>query len=261
MTVDLPYLSASRIKTYLMCPQKYRLTYIDKVPWAFTPAALVVGTAVHAAIEQFYRAWMDGHRLPLADLHDVYNESWKEGIAGKTLDTDDPAPLRDQGRDLITVLHEQVHPQNVVAVEQDFRVPLIASDTGEVLDIDLVGRIDLVEADDQGNIVIADNKTLARRPSEQDLALDLQLTAYAYAARHMDLIPNDTTALLRIDALLKQKTPSLAQIYTTRSPDADIRFVHLAADIIHAIQSGAFPANPGWACSGCPLRPACSFWS
>ncbi|GBE29092.1 PD-(D/E)XK nuclease superfamily protein [bacterium BMS3Bbin04] len=257
MDYELPYLSASRIKCYLSCPQKFKLQYVLKTPWAFQPSAMVLGIAVHEAIEVYYKTWMDGRRLSLSDMHDVFEESWRTETDGKRLDVDDPEPAKNMGKDLVATFHDQVRPQNVMAIEYDFRVPLLFKDSGEVLGVDLVGRIDLIEADNAGNIVIADSKTMARRPSEQDLAIDLQLSAYAYAARQLGIVHADETVLLRIDALMKTKTPAFIQLFTTRTPDSDTQFVRLAADIIHAVVSGAFPANPGWQCGGCVVGDTC----
>jgi hypothetical protein len=50
----------------------------------------------------------------------------------------------------------------VVAVEQPFAVPLIDQETGEVLDRDLVGTLDLLERDANG-LVVVDLKTSARK--------------------------------------------------------------------------------------------------
>jgi hypothetical protein len=50
-----------------------------------------------------------------------------------------------------------------VAVEQPFDVPLIDLDTGEVLDRGLVGKLDLLERDGRGGLVVVDLKTAARK--------------------------------------------------------------------------------------------------
>ncbi len=51
----------------------------------------------------------------------------------------------------------------VVAVEQPFAVPLIDQETGEVLDRDLVGSLDLLERDRGGRLVVLDLKTSGRK--------------------------------------------------------------------------------------------------
>ena len=75
----------------------------------------------------------------------------------------------------------------VVAVEQPFAVPLIDQETGEVLERDLVGTLDLLERDAEG-LVVVDLKTSARkytRPAGRDgaAALGLQLRGRAQLVR------------------------------------------------------------------------------
>ncbi|MCB2213006.1 PD-(D/E)XK nuclease family protein [bacterium] len=277
MNTTPEHLSASRIKTYLQCPLKYRLNYIDNVPWAFKPAALVLGTSIHAAVEAYYRARMDGTTLSPVDMKDVIDQAWEAGSSTDIpLDAKDPGAVRSQGHDLIDVFAENVAPRMILGVETDFRVSLadpvtgdvvVDAHTNEVLDIDLVGRMDLIETDESvtgpsgsvGTPVIVDLKTLARKPSETDLLYDLQLSAYAFAARRTDLVPDDRDVLLRFDVLTKTKRPSFSQHFAIRSPDSDRRFVFLACEIIHAIRSSVFPPNPGWQCGSCTVAHACEF--
>ena len=61
---------------------------------------------------------------------------------------------------------EQVKPgTEVVAVEQPFAVPLIDQETREVLDLDLVGTLDLLERAAEG-LGVVDLKTSARKYTE-----------------------------------------------------------------------------------------------
>ena len=48
MVVTLPdHLSYSQINTYLTCPLRYRLQYVEQIPAAFVPAALAFGSGIH----------------------------------------------------------------------------------------------------------------------------------------------------------------------------------------------------------------------
>jgi hypothetical protein len=63
--------------------------------------------------------------------------------------------------------------------------------------------------------------------------------------------------LLRIDAMIKNKTAVFDQKFTVRTDRTDRRFVRLVVDILHAMEMDAFPANPGWQCQGCNVKSNC----
>ena len=53
-------LSISQIQTYLLCPLKYRFTYIDRIPKPWRSASLSFGSSVHAALEWFHKERLAG---------------------------------------------------------------------------------------------------------------------------------------------------------------------------------------------------------
>lgn len=61
--------------------------------------------------------------------------------------------------------YEDVQPRKIEAVEYPFAVPLSDPNTGEKLDVSLVGVIDLIESDDEGNQFIAELKTSSKADS------------------------------------------------------------------------------------------------
>ncbi len=252
------YISISRINCWLQCPMKYRLQYIEQVPWAFKPAALALGVAVHAAIEVYYRGVQKNEPELLPHLVDVYNDSWKADTEGQELDIDSPEQVRIQGEKLLDTFVNNVHPSMIIAVEQEFRVPLVDPSTGEILDTDFLGRIDLIEADDSGTPVIVDHKTLARRPAEGEYDNNIQLMGYAYAARISEIADPDDDLLLRIDALLKTKTPGFDQRFVVQTPHDAAKFFLIASEVLRGIQTGVFPPHPGWWCKGCPVGYNCT---
>lgn len=83
---------------------------------------------------------------------------------------------------MLVVLHRQREPAaEVVAVEEPFDVPLIDQETGELVDRSLVGSLDLVERDAEGQLVVVDLKTSARRYTDLQVEASLQLSVYSYA--------------------------------------------------------------------------------
>ena len=49
------------------------------------------------------------------------------------------------------------------AVEYPFAVSLCDPNNGDPLDVALVGIVDLIESDDEGNVIVAELKTSAKR--------------------------------------------------------------------------------------------------
>ena len=92
----------------------------------------------------------------------------------------------------------------IVAVEQPFSVPLIDHETGEVLDRDLVGSLDLLERDAEGRLVVVDLKTSARKYTSLQVEASLQLSIYSYATS-MNGLADQEDLRFRFDVLTKTK--------------------------------------------------------
>ena len=72
--------------------------------------------------------------------------------------------MLDLGTRMLALQCDRIEPgTEVIAVEWLFAVPLIDQDTGEVLDRDLVGTLDLLERDSEGRLAVVDLKTAARK--------------------------------------------------------------------------------------------------
>jgi ATP-dependent helicase/DNAse subunit B len=58
------YISWSAISTFRSCPLNYWFRYVAGMPEESVSSALVFGTGIHAAIENFYRAELAGEAKP-----------------------------------------------------------------------------------------------------------------------------------------------------------------------------------------------------
>jgi hypothetical protein len=65
-----PHLSHSRINRYLLCPEQYRLYYVEKLRPRRYSASLVFGQVIHQALSAFFSTGTD----PAA----AFTELWKE---------------------------------------------------------------------------------------------------------------------------------------------------------------------------------------
>ena len=78
---------------------------------------MALGSAVHAAIEGFYREWMDGRQMLVEEVADLFAGYWKAEIDGKSFEPDcDPKALGVQGIDLLEAFARGTQPGKVLAV-------------------------------------------------------------------------------------------------------------------------------------------------
>jgi CRISPR/Cas system-associated exonuclease Cas4 (RecB family) len=162
---------------------------------------------------------------------------------------------------MLSVLCEQFDPcTEIVAVEQPFAVPLIDQETGEVLERDLVGTLDLLERDAKRRLVVVDLKTSARRYTNLQVEASLQLSVYSYATGLLGYADPDDVRL-RFDVLTKTKQPELHRYWTTRDRAANVRLFRLAAEVLRAIEVGVFHPVVSWQCKECPFRSKCWMWA
>lgn len=253
------HLSYTQINTYLQCPQKYKFQYIDKLPWPFTPAALTFGSAIHAALERFYLDRLRGILSFPDDLKSVFDTSLLTTAGEKDLkfkDGFDPVELQKQGHGLLDCFLKHVTPGTVLGVEEAFSLELVDPETGEVLDVPFVGKVDLIEQAPDGQIWLVDFKTASQRYTEDNVRRDLQLSAYSLYARTA-YAGEDSIVRLRFDVLLKTKTPQCVLYTTERTLQDAQRFTRIVLAIWRAIQGGHFYPNPGWQCQDCPYSGHC----
>jgi hypothetical protein len=255
------HISASSLKTFLMCPWKFRLHYVEGAVPEFRPSGLVLGKAVHEAIAVHHRALKDGKLLPVGELSgrldSALDQESRHTVPIDFKDGEDFDVLRMVGRSLVELYHQEAKPQKILAVEQAFQAHLVDPRTGELVEPKLVGVFDLVEADEEGTVSVVEVKTAARRWSAGQVDLDLQGSLYAEAIAQGGLVPEGQEALIEYRILVKNKKPVLDRQYAVRRlGDREIARM-IAVDALKAIEAGSFFRNPGWQCDGCPFRKRC----
>jgi len=257
------HLSFTQIDQYLRCPLKFKFTYVDRLEPDFVPAALAFGSGIHGAAAFFYRAVAKGERPEVGAVQHFFATSWALETRHRPVrfgekDTKESL-LELAGRMLAVLIEQQESGTTIVAVEQPFAVPLIDQETGEVLDRDLVGSLDLLERDAEGRLVVVDLKTAARKFTDLQAELSLQLSVYSYATT-MNGFADQEDVRLRFDVLTKTKQPELHRYWTTRDRAANVRLFRLASEVVYAIEAGVFHPNAGWQCKECPFRSKCWAW-
>lgn len=250
----IDHLSASQIQTYMDCSLKYKFSKIDQLPKPFKSSGLALGSAIHSAVEWLHRRWKQREEVNLGSVLDIFEADWYaqslDEIRYSNGDTSEE--MVTLGKSLLSVYYENAPRDGVLYAELPFRVPLTDRGTGETLDIALDGTFDKIEAGD----IVADLKTWSRTLSQDDLASNIQLTAYSYAYRMLF----KTNPTLRFDVLLKTKTPQFKQFFSLRT-DADHQsFFHLCKEVYNGIRKEVFFPNPSWKCKDCEYRQICWFW-
>lgn len=237
-TRALPHLSHSRIDRYLLCPEQYRLYYIEGLRPKAQAAALAFGKVLHQALAHLFQTGGDPvafFEAAWAQLRDVPLKYGKRGSWGD---------LGASGAQLLAkfMKEELSRFKNVRGIEQPFTL------TVTNLDLPLVGVIDLV-ADVWGKRTVVDFKSAASSYEARTVALSDQLTAYQLAepgAEQVALCVFVKTAAPRIEWHRSKRSPTHLKEYLAK------------VEIVGAeIAASHFYKRPGWWCGLCDYLPVC----
>jgi hypothetical protein len=173
------YVSASRLNSWLACPLKFKLKYLDHVSTPSTPP-LFVGKACHAGLELFYHHRMLSVTLKPTEVAGRLEASWNGMLADEDIAFESPeeeqATKRQTGNLIRAYLayipRDESRP---LAVEAALESPLVDPTTGEDLGIPLVGIVDLI-LDAPTGPLIADFKTAARSSPPLEITHEVQLS-------------------------------------------------------------------------------------
>lgn len=250
-------ISKTQMQTYLMCPRKFYFQYVVALPWEFMPESLPFGRALHEAAAYFYNYLKGQGDKPSLDLVvEEFRRSFRKARGTAVSHTGEDR-LEGSGAALLQCFYEEVRPRKVVEVEYPFSVPLYDPDGGRPLGYQLVGVIDLVESDDEGNLIVAEMKTSSKRYADSQGENQLDGLVYAYALNQLGLRTTEEHTLIRYDVLIKTKTPAFQQIYFNKKPNDYPRFARWIKEILAAIDRQAFYPNFGWGCKQCQFKKAC----
>ena len=138
----------------------------------------------------------------------------------------------------------------VIACEEAFSVNL------PYLDIPVIGVIDLLLEDENGNLIISDYKVTKKAWSASQIDENFQLSIYQLALKKMGFQNRDV--MLRLECLIRNKKPKYQQYYTARSWQSIRQAETIIKAVYNGIQKGVFIPNRGnWKCNCCEYRNAC----
>jgi putative RecB family exonuclease len=233
------FVSPSALERYRHCPRLYRFLYVDGL-WraSRTGPAQAFGTSVHNALREFFR--LPVRRRSLAALLEAYRRAWvRDGYRSK----EERERERARGADALRAWYQRADTQVVPhATELGLQATF-----GQIV---LKGRLDRVDADPGGGLVVVDYKT-GRRPVTQEAAdADEALTIYASLAERR--LGRPVTGLV-LDYVVAGE-----QVHTARPPEVlreRLDGVLQVAGRLRADQE--FIPRPGPWCARCDLRSRC----
>lgn len=265
-------LSHSALDTYLTCPRQYYYAYVLNLPGPDN-VYTAFGSALHAALEGFNKAYMAGPLPSWPDLH----ARWTAAMRPADFESETQyLQLHERGRFFLQRFHEWAvaNPYQVISVEGGFELPYRDAKGRRHT---IRGRYDLVIRDPAGGEAIIDYKSghrvstgVNKRPtgrSDNDPQRKLQLGIY-YLARHGDgpvpgakvtyiflRHPDDRPPLTFIPAFDQKGDQVIACEHTAESLAA----IRTRIDaVIDQILANDFHREPDdRKCSQCPYRDPC----
>lgn len=247
-------LSKSRLNTYCQCPEKFRLTYVEKIIPDKTPIPLVEGSALHHIVGN---CLVYGKKVP--DLAaEVSREFWQNHHWQKTAYPDESAFQKAQENILqeATDFVEKIGELKTHEMETYFEHPLVHPVSGEVDEsIILRGYADIIDTDPNGMTRVIDIKTTARTPNTEQANRAMELTVYAYLVActfgfHIEL----PVSLLY---LVRSKQPKVIWLHSERRMPDFLKLHENIVSISHAIRQGLFWKNQGMHCTWCVHQDIC----
>ncbi len=251
----ISHFSYSQLNTYLMCPLRYRLQYVELIPPAFTSSALAFGSAIHEAVAAFHQAHLIGESLRPDHMLDVYRQAWtgRNDEEIRFCNGDNEETLQEKAQQVLTVYHDSFDfSVEILGIEEFFEVSIHKTVPP------FHGYIDLIEQGPTGSVTVADLKTAARKLSNGQVHSNLQLTAYAIGAAALGFDPDQLT--LRLDVVTKTKSPELVRYETTRTEQERDRFVKLVTNVWQAIERETWFPRQDWHCQQCAWAEPCTKW-
>lgn len=256
--VQRPHWSYSSISQYLSCPLRFYFQRIVGMPQPSVSSSLILGSAVHHALAKYHLGVQMAMPLTKDRVHNAFREGWKQKAANAIVIFKE-GETRDElialGIGLLDVYLQEEPPERILAIEEEFVVPLITSQ-GEYLETPLVAIADLIIRVDDG-LKVCEYKTSGRAYSEMEAATSLQPTCYAHAVQ--ETFGESTRVEYTI--LVKTKTPRVQRLETVRHPEDVERLGDIVQGIERAIAADAFyPVESALNCSNCPYRTPCREW-
>jgi putative RecB family exonuclease len=260
--------SYSQIFVYLSCSLKFKFMYVEKRPHERISAALPFGSAIHASIARLYRSLKENGSIePLSILQELFEDGFRMDLDRADIPVlyKKEAPDRDRlismGKSLLKTFHEGLDLQGTEIV--DVELPLTANlytEDGKATEFKLIGIVDLLLRNKEGELIAVENKTAAKPKSQSTVDDDLQFTSYSYLLAANRYVFPTAPVHCRMDVLRKLKNPKLEFYETVRTAHDRKRFAKVANAVLAGIENRVFIPTKSYFCSDCQFIRACESW-
>jgi RecB family exonuclease len=231
-------ISYSRINTFLFCPYKYKLIYIDDQHFP-TNGDIAFGHSIHNTLEKFHSQ----NGKDFEKLKECFDECWKnEGFL---------TPMQSfqyylRGQELLKNYFDSFlqSKTEIIYTEKHF--------DANIGKYRFVGIMDRIDKYPDGTYEVMDYKTHIKIWEQEKVDKDLQLSFYAYACRNILGISVDKISVYFLSHNKK--------IFTTRSNEQIQDAIELALDVAQKINDEEFEADTS-KCEFCDFRIRCGFSS
>lgn len=256
---SLHQLSPSKLSAFVTCPTMLKARYILGIK-SPPSASMVLGRAVHNALELFGRRRQMDLPVGVEDLLVELNEALKAEVEGEGLDIKpiELTKLREAGDQLVRLYLGRYGHEKPVAYELHLDEPLTNPSTGEVYqrprlpgiepgELTMYGIVDSLLEEPDG-LVVVDYKVTARTSADSSVMLThrMQLLCYAWL---MSRASDKPVKALEIRQLVRKKDPA---IVVTRVPvPANISYKPMFEAIealLASVNTDTFLARYGFTC-------------
>lgn len=253
-----PHWSYSALHQYLRCPLQYYFQRILRIPSPTLGSGLALGSVIHSVLAEYHQRLKDGLSIQAPALFDAIAQHWQAKEAVEQIQFRGGETRNDTialGVHLIELYLTEPPPENILAVEEEFLVPLQNSQ-GEYLETPLLAIVDLLTFPSD-RLRVHEFKTSGRSYSQADVTLSLQPTCYFHAVTERTAQEPE----IEYTVLVKTKSPKIQHLRTDRTTDACRRLGDLTESIQRAVDTRAFyPIESPLNCSGCAYRRQCRDW-
>lgn len=188
--------SYSQIDTYLNCPYKWYMSYLLGYRKNVKAEALDLGSAVHETLEDYFNSVKNGKTPTLAEAHNILDLNLDMNDI-PYLSEENKVVAEEQHHNMIdglskgeSNLAEFMKDKEVVACEKDFRLKIdlpfdIIYDGEKYNSIYIIGSIDFITKDKNGNLYVIDFKSGKTLFKPKKLKENLQLKIYSIVVQRI----------------------------------------------------------------------------
>ena len=239
------YLSPSSVSLFRACPQKFKLSYIDKIKEPPTWHT-VLGSFVHEVLEHLYKEDpkdRNQETVKRIATDRWSNHGWAERVNQLVEKLDTVAGFKRSAFQSMINLWELEDPSTTILEGQEVEV------LTEIEGVAMKGYIDRIALDADGKVVISDYKT-GKVPDPKYVADDekwFQLIAYALMLKEAH---QKMTSTLELYYLSKRVKHSI-ELTNEHLENAQRVIVRTRAGIDESSKSGEFTCNVTNSCNWC----------